>query len=220
MRYLRQSTSSTDMIGPFLNDVDGSTPVSNLEISAPDVRLSKNGDTWAAKSGAALLSHAENGFYQLTFSTADTDTAGHMRLMVYEFNATPVWHDYTVLPQQVYDSFVAGTDALQVHTNEITADLITAAVIADAAIDADTFAAGAVDANALAADAVDEILDEVVEGTLTMRQMLRIFMSALAGKSAVSGSNRTFRDVADGKNRISATVDSDGQRTAVSTDGT
>lgn len=72
----------------------------------------------------------------------------------------------------------------------------------------------------LAADAVDEILDEVVEGTLTLRQCIRIFLSALAGKSTGGGTTTvTFRDNADGKARITATVTADGNRTAMTLDG-
>jgi phage terminase large subunit-like protein len=64
------------------------------------------------------------------------------------------------------------------------------------------------------------VLDEVVEGTLTFRQMLRLFMAALANKSSGGGTTSiAFRDVADGKARISATVDSSGNRSAVTVDG-
>lgn len=88
------------------------------------------------------------------------------------------------------------------------------------AIDAAAIATGAIDADALAADAVDEILDEVIEGTLTFRQALRLFVSSLAGKSAGGGTaSITFRDIADAKPRITATVDANGNRTAVTLDG-
>jgi len=87
---------------------------------------------------------------------------------------------------------------------------------------AGNFAAGAIDANALAADAVDEIVDEVVEDTTTIRQAFRLILSVLTGKSAGGGTaTLTFRDIGDTKNRISATVDADGNRTAIGTrDGT
>lgn len=66
---------------------------------------------------------------------------------------------------------------------------------------------------------IDAILDEVVEGTLTLRQILRILLSALGGKSDGGGTaNITFRDNGDTKNRIAATVDASGNRTAVSLD--
>lgn len=93
--------------------------------------------------------------------------------------------------------------------------------LADGAITAAKFAAGAIDAAALAADAVDEFHDEVVEGSITLRQAVRLMLAALTGKSSGGGSGTiTFRDVADTKNRISATVDANRNRTAVTRDGT
>jgi hypothetical protein len=59
-----------------------------------------------------------------------------------------------VVPANVWDSFF-GADALQVHANEITAGLITAAAIADGAIDAATFAANAITAAAINDGAID-----------------------------------------------------------------
>jgi hypothetical protein len=73
----------------------------------------------------------------------------------------------------------------------------------------------------LSAAGVDAILDEVVEGTTTFRQMLRLFLSVLAGKSSGGGTvTLTFRDLADSKNRITATVDANGNRTTMVLDGT
>jgi len=72
----------------------------------------------------------------------------------------------------------------------------------------------------LSSAGVDAILDEVIEGSMTLREALRIYLSALAGKSSGGGTNTiTFRDLADSKNRISATVDANGNRTAVTLDG-
>ena len=64
----------------------------------------------------------------------------------------------------------------------------------------------------------DAVLDEVVEGTLTLRQMLRIFTAVLAGKSSGGGTTTlSFRDAADAKNRVVAVVDANGNRTSVTT---
>ena len=72
----------------------------------------------------------------------------------------------------------------------------------------------------LSAAAVDAVHDEVVEGSLTLRQATRLMLAALTGKSSGGGSSTiTFRDVADTKNRISATIDANRNRTAVTRDG-
>lgn len=81
-----------------------------------------------------------------------------------------------------------------------------------------TLANDAVSAAALSAAAVDEILDEVVEGSVTVRQVLRALLSLAAGKTARAGSTIYLRDFGDTKNRISLTVDSNADRTAVVTD--
>ncbi len=74
--------------------------------------------------------------------------------------------------------------------------------------------------NALAAAGIDSIHDEVVEGALTFRQIIKLLLASNGGKSAGGGTGTiTFRDNADSKNRISATVDSNGNRTAVTLDG-
>lgn len=75
-------------------------------------------------------------------------------------------------------------------------------------------------ATALAAE-VDAVWDEVVDGTTTGRQSMRLQNAALAGKASGLGTTTAvFRDLADTKDRISATVDADGNRTAVTRDAT
>lgn len=227
--FLKQSTAVTVVLGPFVDSADGATAETALTIAQADVRLSKNGGAFAQKGDATSCTHMENGHYSCLLSTADTGTLGHLRAAVNESGALAVWRDFLVLPANVYDSLVGGSDALQVHANEMTAGLITsasfaagainAAAVADGAITAAKVATGAIDADALAADAVDEILDEVVEGSITLRQALRLFLAVLAGKSAGGGTTTvTFRDLADTKNRISATVDANGNRMAVTRD--
>jgi hypothetical protein len=70
----------------------------------------------------------------------------------------------------------------------------------------------------LSSTGVDDILDEVVEGTWTFRGMLRLFASVLVGKASGLGTTTAvYRDIDDTKNRVSATVDADGNRTAFGT---
>lgn len=73
----------------------------------------------------------------------------------------------------------------------------------------------------LSESGIDAILDEVIEDTTTFREMLRLFMAVLAGKSYGGGtSTLAFRDIADGKDRIGATVDVNGNRTSIVLNGT
>lgn len=107
--------------------------------------------------------------------------------------------------------YPAESSDIPVQVTAMANNVVTAAAIAT----------GAIDADALAADAVDEIWDEVAEGTVTARQMLRLFLAALAGLSSGGGTvTIRFRDEADSKNRIVASVDANGNRTAIALDGT
>ena len=77
-----------------------------------------------------------------------------------------------------------------------------------------------VNVKVMAASVIDSIHDEIFEGTLTFRQIIRILLAALAGKSTGGGTTSLkFRDNADGKDRISATVDSSNNRTGMTLDG-
>lgn len=73
-----------------------------------------------------------------------------------------------------------------------------------------------------AVDIAGEILDvQELEGGLSLREALRIMAAALAGKvSGAAGSTITIRAAeSDHKARITATVDANGNRTAVTLDG-
>ena len=121
------------------------------------------------------------------------------------------------------DAFAAGAiDAAAIATNAITATKI-----AVGAIEADAFAAGAIDAAALNADAANEIATALldlaagVETGLTVRESLRLMAAALYGKaSGLATTTAVYRDTGDGTDRISATVDADGNRSAVTLDAT
>ena len=335
---LKQSTATDVELGPFIDDADGKTPETALTISQADCQLIKNGGAAAQKNDATSATHLAGGHYKVPLNTTDTGTLGRLRLYVNESGALPIWRDFMVVPANVYDSLVGGSDVLtadvtqwngtnvaspatagypavtlkvgtgtgeaSLSSGRINADvthIATAAVstttaqlgvnvvqisgdgtaadneeaffdgtgyaggtiklgvdalaisgdttaannaesffdgtgyagtnnviptvttvngLAAGVITAAAIATGAIDADALAADAVDEILDEVVEGTLTLRQILRIVLAVLAGESTGGGTSTiTFRDNADTKARVSATIDGSRNRTAVTLDG-
>lgn len=114
VRRLRQSTSVDVPIGPFLDATDGVTAETALTITQPDIRLKKNGGAWAQKNAAQTLTHEENGFYEVTLDATDTNTLGLLRLAVFEAGAAPVWEDFEVIPANVYDATILGTEWLSV----------------------------------------------------------------------------------------------------------
>jgi len=99
----------------------------------------------------------------------------------------------------------------------------SAGAVAAGAITAAAIATDAIDADALAADAVTEIatgmldLAAGVETGLTLRQAMRLIAAASAGKlSGAATTTITIRNaVADSKDRITATVSADGNRSAI-----
>jgi hypothetical protein len=98
--------------------------------------------------------------------------------------------------------------------------------VAAGAITAAAIATDAIDADALATDAVTEIatgmldLAAGVETGLTLRQAMRLIAAASAGKlSGAATTTIVIRNaVADSKDRITATVDSSGNRSAITVD--
>jgi hypothetical protein len=132
MQYLKQSTAATLKIGPFIDDTDGKTAETALTIAQADIRLSKNGGNIAQKTEATSCTHDELGIYGCPIDVTDTATLGRLQLWVHESGALPVWHEYTVLPANVYDSLFS-TDKLQV-------DLLQMGGVAQSATDLKDFA--------------------------------------------------------------------------------
>lgn len=107
--YLKQSTASqTVVIGPFVDSADGNTIKDLLTIDAADIRLSKNGGNIVAKNSGGGT-HDELGYYTITLDATDTDTVGRLQLMVHESGALPVYHEFQVLEEAVYDDLFAAS---------------------------------------------------------------------------------------------------------------
>lgn len=173
--------------GPFLDKTDGVTEetglVSALDHASTGIKLSKNG-------GALTIRHATvtattydaYGMYRVTLDTTDTNSLGTLRVAFNEAaTCLPVWQDFMVLPANIYDSLVGGSDLLDVSVTQIlgtavstpatagvldvnvknagntawASGAIVAGAIATGAITNAKFAAGAIDAAAIADGSID-----------------------------------------------------------------
>lgn len=211
--WLKQSTAATIALGPFVDSTDGFTAETGLTISQADIRLSKNGGTFAQTNNSAGATHMENGYYSVPLDTTDTGTLGRLRVAVNESGALPAWQDFMVLPANVYDSMIAGSDNLQVDaiqwagTATDASDIALAAapsnfaalaVTAGGAVTAGTvsdktgygLANGAITAAVIATDAIDADAIAADAGT-----ELGVSVWASATRTLTSGGGASAADV-------------------------
>jgi hypothetical protein len=117
--WLRQSTAVDIGLGPFVDSTDGVTAETAFTISQADVRLKKNNGAWAQKNDATSATHEENGWYEAPLNTTDTNTLGILLVAVNETGALPVWREFLVVPANVYDSMILGSEWLTVDPNKV-----------------------------------------------------------------------------------------------------
>lgn len=120
---LKQSTAVTVRIGPFLDKSDGVTEETGLAASLA-FEVSKNNGAFAARNSATAPVHDSDGWYSCELDTTDTGTLG--TLIVKSHDAAtylPVWEKFVVMPANVYDSLVAGSDTFEVDMIRINGGL-------------------------------------------------------------------------------------------------
>lgn len=118
MLLLRQSTASQSVvIGPFVDSTDGDTAETGLTIANTDILLSKNGGALTAKNSGGGT-HDADGWYAITLDATDSATLGRLQGKVHVAGALPVHFEAMVLPANVYDSLVLGTDTLNSAVTE------------------------------------------------------------------------------------------------------
>ncbi len=185
MRYLRKNTAVRITVGPFFDKTDGITPEVALTATNEHLTLTVDDDdntavnliidaNATASGGDNDMVHVTNddaGFYDLELTAAQTNYVGRAMLAItYATDHCPVFHEFTILPANVYDAMV-GTDYLFVDALEISSDE-TAANNAESFFDGTGYAGTnntipTVTAAGLSAAAVDAIWDEPVSGHAT-----------------------------------------------------
>jgi hypothetical protein len=244
--YLKTNTAVKLCVGPFLDKTDGVTPEVSLTVANSKITLIAETDdnnlptiildNVAGNDGTNTLAHITNddaGYYSLLITAANVNRLGRMKLAIVDAaNHCPVFHEIEVLPANIYDSLVLGTDYLNANAYELGGTTQTGRDIGTSVLLSSGTGTGQIalssgnvtsaltssERSTLAAAILD--LADAIETGLTMRQALRLALSALAGKISGGGTTtETFRNaVADSKNRIVATVDASGNRTAITTD--
>lgn len=106
---LKQSTAVDVLIGPFVDSTDGVTAETGLTLSASDIKLSKNGQTLAAKNDATAAAHDADGLYNCELDSTDTNTVGSLVISIQESGALPVRHEFQIVEEAIYDALFASS---------------------------------------------------------------------------------------------------------------
>ena len=119
-RILRQSTAFTFRIGPFLDDTDFKTTETGLSIAQGDIQISKDGGAFAQTSATTpTTTHDTDAWYQCPLTATDTGTLRPLTVQIAMTGALPVWEHFIVVPANIYDALVDGTDYLQVDAMQV-----------------------------------------------------------------------------------------------------
>ena len=100
----------TDQLTVDLND--GSAPTLVLD--------NVTGATSGTANDLNYITNCDAGLMQLELAAANVNYVGRAFLTITDAaNHCPVFHEFTILPAQVYDSLILGTDLLQADTTQI-----------------------------------------------------------------------------------------------------
>jgi len=131
MQYLRTNTATRITVGPFLDKTDGVTPEVALTVTSE--KLTFIVDTGGvptlildvaptASGGANDMVHItgdDAGYYDLELAAADVNYLGRAKLALTDAAThCPVFQEFTILPAQVYDSLILGSDLLDANATQ------------------------------------------------------------------------------------------------------
>lgn len=138
MRFLKTNTATRITVGPFHDKTDGITPETALTVTNCTLTLvvDTGGVPTLVLNAAATASGGSNdmvhitsdtaGFYDLELTAANLNYVGSALLAINDpATHCPVWHELEILPANVYDSLVGGTDTLQADVTQISGSAVS-----------------------------------------------------------------------------------------------
>lgn len=123
MPFLKQSTTTTIKLGPFLDISDGITEETGI---TPVIEIAKNNGAFAARNSATAIAHDAEGWYNVELNTTDTNTLGTLTVKSQDSSThLPVFEKFDVVKAEVYDTFFS-TDNFTVDLQAATQSSIDA----------------------------------------------------------------------------------------------
>lgn len=219
--YLRQSTASQEvLLGPFVDSTDGVTAKTGLTISNTDIKIHKAGATTLANKNSGGATHISDGLYYAVLDATDTNMLGSGAIIVQESGALPFRLPFTVLPANVFDSFIAGSDTLDVQVTGIGSSVITATSIASNALTSAKIASNAIGSSQLATDAIgsdqlaatataeiaDALLNRTISGGANGGRDVTSALRAIRNKVSIAAGTLTVTEEDDTTSAWTASV--------------
>lgn len=209
MYELKTNTATRIPVGPLVDPTDGITAEVALDVTDLSVqiyRIKTDGTAVVRTQFAptasggdndmALVASSTDGVYDLELTAAQLNFLGNARISVYDV-----------------DGFLAHYFDVQVVSANYFDNKYGSTVENVAVSDKTGFS--------LSASGIDAVHDEEVDndGTaISLRGAMKLLLSVMTGKASGGGTTTSvFRDLADTKDRVSATVDANGNRTAIGT---
>ena len=128
MRYLKQNTATVITVGPFYDKTDGITPevaltATNEKITfivdnagTPTLAVDANATASGGSNDFVHVTNDDGGYYTLELAAANVNYLGGALLSItYATDHCPVFHEFTILPANIYDSMIAGTDLFDIN---------------------------------------------------------------------------------------------------------
>ena len=120
MNLLKQSTQIKVPMGPFVDATDGATLETSITFATTEANVIKHDASAVVDIGTnTWSSHLGGGYYNVTLTASNTDTLGMLVIEAHDTAARPVRREFMVVPANVYDSLIAGSDYLQADTIQI-----------------------------------------------------------------------------------------------------
>lgn len=177
MLLLKQSTTVTIKLGPFVDATDGVTEETGITLNY--VQVSKNGGSFGARSSGTAPTHDADGWYDVELDATDTGTLGRLQLKAQDPAVhLPVFQEFMVIPAEPYDTLVAGSDALTVDLSATAKTDVNAEV-----------------SDVLKTDTISELAAD--PGTTpTFEDALMLLYMALRNKATASNTQQTIANAA------------------------
>ena len=214
MRILKQSTAIKVPLGPMVDATDGSTLETGITYTGSEVVLIKNDAAAVVNVGGnTFSSHLGGGLYNISLTASDTDTLGLLSIVAADTAHRPVRADFMVVPANVFDSIISGTDYLDVNTHQVNANAASGLLTSSTLLRADMVA---ISGTTAPADNLEDAATTITKGTVQSGSSTTNIKTNLSETQNDHFNGRTIIFVTGAQGKVAATItDYDGASKAL-----